>query len=369
MKNLKKVLSMFLLILFVAILLPTNTNQVQASTPKLNKSAITIEKGSTYNLKVKNTSKKIKWMSSNKKIATVSSNGKVKAKKAGEVIITATINSKSYTCKVTVTNKVKLNKTKVTVQKGNTYTLKLQNNKKKIKWTSSNKKIATVSSSGKITAKKVGTCKVYAKVGKKKYTCKVTVKEIQPKLNVTSITINKHNTYQLKLNNNKNKIKWSSSNKNVATVNKNGKVTAKESGTCKIYANVGNKKYSCKITVTNILTVLYDNDDLTIYLDKIAPFTDNSCNTGIYLKVKNKMKTSISVHFESISINGECASHINQFDTISPNSTQIINVETIFDNTIVDPSNIRLKNLSGSFYYYIQNTKEMIDKEFSVEIE
>ncbi|BBF43493.1 cell surface protein [Lachnospiraceae bacterium KM106-2] len=43
-----------------------------------------------------------KWSSSNQKIATVSSNGTVKAKKTGNVKITATYQGKKYTCTVTV---------------------------------------------------------------------------------------------------------------------------------------------------------------------------------------------------------------------------------------------------------------------------
>jgi len=47
----------------------------------------------------------------------------------------------------------------------------------------------------------------------------------------------------------KKKVKWSSSNKKVASVNKSGKITAKKKGTAKITAKVGKKKYTCKVTV------------------------------------------------------------------------------------------------------------------------
>lgn len=73
--------------------------------------------------------------------------------------------------------KVKLNKSKLSLYVGKSYTLKLKNNKKKISWSSSKKSIATVSSKGKVKAKKKGTCKITAKVDKKKYVCKVTVKK------------------------------------------------------------------------------------------------------------------------------------------------------------------------------------------------
>ena len=48
--------------------------------------------------------------------------------------------------------KLKLNKTKVTVYKGCTETLKVTGSKKKVKWSSSKKAVASVSSSGSIVA-------------------------------------------------------------------------------------------------------------------------------------------------------------------------------------------------------------------------
>ena len=73
----------------------------------------------------------------------------------------------------------KLNKTSLTLQKGKTYTLKLQGSKKKATWKTKNKKIASLSNkkktSVKIKAVKAGKTTITAKVGKKTYKCKVTV--------------------------------------------------------------------------------------------------------------------------------------------------------------------------------------------------
>ena len=46
-------------------------------------------------------------------------------------------------------------------------------------------------------------------------------------------------------------MKWSSSNKKVATVNSKGKVTAKKKGTAVITAKVDSDTYECKVTVKN----------------------------------------------------------------------------------------------------------------------
>lgn len=69
------------------------------------------------------------------------------------------------------------------------------------------------------------------------------------RLNLTKATLSVGGTVNLQLLNNKKKVKWSSSNKKVATVTKKGKVKAKKKGTAKIVAKVGKKKYICKITV------------------------------------------------------------------------------------------------------------------------
>lgn len=74
-------------------------------------------------------------------------------------------------------SKIKINKTKATITKGDTLQLKITGTKKKAKWSSSKKSVATVSNKGKVTGKSTGTASITAKVGEKKYTCKVTVKK------------------------------------------------------------------------------------------------------------------------------------------------------------------------------------------------
>lgn len=69
---------------------------------KLNKTSLTLKKGKTYQLKLKNTSKKVTWKSANKKVATVGKKGKVTAKKKGNAVIKAVSGGKTYRCKVKV---------------------------------------------------------------------------------------------------------------------------------------------------------------------------------------------------------------------------------------------------------------------------
>lgn len=71
----------------------------------------------------------------------------------------------------------------------------------------------------------------------------------KPKLNKTSVKLKVGKTVKLKLKNNKKKVKWSSANKKIATVNKSGLVKAKKKGKTRIIAKVKKKKYICRVTV------------------------------------------------------------------------------------------------------------------------
>lgn len=142
--------------------------------------------GKSYRLKLNNNESPVIWKSSSYQKVTVSTSGRIVARKKGTVKITAKVGRKTYTCKVTVkqpVTKVKLNKTKLTMNVGNSVGLKAtvspsNANNRKLTWTSSNKKVATVTSSGKVKAVAAGTAVITAKAkdgSGKKATCKITV--------------------------------------------------------------------------------------------------------------------------------------------------------------------------------------------------
>lgn len=82
----------------------SQTTVAEAATVKLNTTKKVLLVSQTYTLKVKGTSKKVKWSSSKKTVATVTSKGKVTAKKAGKAVISAKVAGKTYKCTITVTN-------------------------------------------------------------------------------------------------------------------------------------------------------------------------------------------------------------------------------------------------------------------------
>lgn len=219
-----------------------------------------------------NADKTAVWTSSNTKIATVSSTGKVTGKKIGSCTITCTLTeyNQRATCRVKVAklnSKVTLNKKNIRIGVGKTYRLKASvwtNDTKNpsVKWKSSNKKIATVSTKGKVKGKRVGAAKITVTTKDKvkaKATCRVTVIR-----RATSIKINKRyaicyvgRTMKLKASVRPKtatikKIKWSSSNRNIAVVGGTGKVTGISEGDVTITAKAtdgSGKKATCLVKV------------------------------------------------------------------------------------------------------------------------
>ena len=166
---------------------------------------------------------------------------------------------------------VKLNYSKLTLYKGQKKQLKIKGTKKKAKWSSNKKSVVSVDKKGKITAKKKGTAVITAKVGKKNYKCKVTVKVKKKIVEVRDINLNKKDitltvgqTQKLTAkftpsNATNKKVKWSSDDPKVATVDSNGNVRAVSEGIATIWINKDDK-YGfgidyCLVTVERDLTL------------------------------------------------------------------------------------------------------------------
>lgn len=143
-------------------------------TPTINATKKTLYVEDSFTLKLIGT-KIASASSSDKAIATVKKNGKVTAKKAGKVTITLTgKDGKKYKCKITV-KKPYLNKTALTLNMDETFTLKLTGATVKT-MTSSNESVVTVNKKGKLTAHNAGKATVEVTDTKKRtYKCKVTV--------------------------------------------------------------------------------------------------------------------------------------------------------------------------------------------------
>ena len=159
---------------------------------------------------------------------------------------------------------VSLNKTSLTLDVGKSYTLTKtvspSNAATSYTWSSSNTSVATVDENGKVTAKQVGTATITVTTANgKTASCNVTVQAVQAvptsvSLNKTSLTLDVSKSYTLAKtvspSNAVTSYTWSSSNTSVATVDSNGKVTAKKAGTATITVKTSNgKTATCKVTV------------------------------------------------------------------------------------------------------------------------
>lgn len=245
---------------------------IPATDISLNKTSTTIAKGETEKLtatlKPEDASSAISWSSSDEKVATVSEDGTVTAVGAGKTKITATANGHSASCEVTVN--VPLKEIKVTgegnrntIKKGETLQLTAERVPEDttetgtIQWSSSNEEIVTVNREGLVTANADGAAIITAQIGEIKGEYKITVREV----NLTGISIKKSTTihrgesetltvtYKPEDTTDDRTVTWTSSDKEVATVDGNGKVVAVGKGEAEITAQVGNHTATCEVTV------------------------------------------------------------------------------------------------------------------------
>lgn len=137
----------------------------------------------------------------------------------------------------------------ITIGKGKSYALSEDFTiSKKVSYKTSNKKVATARN-GKITGKKYGKAKVTVRNNGKTYVYKVTVSKVY--LTKQNVKLNVKKSATVKVKGAKGKVKWTSSNKKVATV-KNGKIVARKKGKAVVTAKVKatGAVLKCQVTVT-----------------------------------------------------------------------------------------------------------------------
>lgn len=220
----------------------------------------------------------LKWTSSQKSVVSVDSNGLITAKKAGTAVITCTsARDKTIKTSVTVTvyqksapNSITLTPSTSVMVTGSTLQLQAAPNPSDacgyFTWKVNNKSRASITENGLLTAKQTGVVTVTA-TSKQNSRIRVTRKIIivspdSPQslsLGLSAIELNPGRTRQLSVTaypaGKSNDVKWTSSRKNVASVDANGLITAKKAGTAVITATSkvnSNIKISLTVTVKNL---------------------------------------------------------------------------------------------------------------------
>ena len=206
-----------------------------------------------------------------------------------------------------VVTSVSLDKTSLTLEVGENYTLVVtvspsNATDKTITWSSTNSSVAVVSGE-KVTAKSEGTTTITAEAHNgKKATCTVTVNEpAQEVIEVTSVSLNKTSltleigasetltATVLPSNATDKSVTWTSSAQSVATV-ANGKITAVGSGTATITATTSNgKTATCMVTVNAAVPEITQVEGATIDGTDIFMLVDHTTDSVALL---NKVTVS-----------------------------------------------------------------------------
>lgn len=118
----------------------------------------------------------------------------------------------------------------------------------------------------------------------KSYTCTITITDPAPAIGYRELTLYKGESVKNKVYFTTKKAKWTSNNKNVAVVDKNGKIKAKNFGKCTITGKVGSKVYKCKVKVIERLP------NFRAKLQK-----DNSKGSSFKVKISNYSNKPLTV--------------------------------------------------------------------------
>lgn len=313
------------------------------------------------------TNKAVSWTSSNPNVATISQTGVIEAKKVGTTKITVTTKDggKNSSITVNVKNKavlvkgITLDKASMNLTLGNIYHLTAKINpsnatNQNITWSTSNSKIVSVDLAGNIKAIGSGTAtiKVQTSDGNYEAVCKVTVPDIKITkltLNANKIQLVKGKTYQVKAsftpsNATNKKLKYTSDNKSVATVDSNGKITAKGLGTAtiKVTTTDGSSKVASLSVIvsasgnmidvrkqkytkyyTDVVNYMYETSTNSKHIQNFAIYNiGKSSETAYFSTVESGTSSDISTAEKKAKLNRTIIFKVPKSVINSPKSTK-----------------------------------------------
>ena len=267
---------------------------IAVSSIKLNLTSLALTKGESQTLiatvtPADATDGTVSWTSSDPNVASVDSKGKVTATGNGSATITAKAGDQEATCAVTVTvpvESISLNKTKLTLNKGDRETLVAtvkpnDATEQTVNWSSSDLSVATITTNGMVIAMGGGKATITARIGYESASCEITVK-VPVKyvmLSQNSLTLNEGESVTLKATvipddaDNKD-VTWSTSDGSIVSVDQDGTIHALKQGSADILAKAGDIQATCTVTVIKKVTsITLDKDNLTLLVGNTATLT------------------------------------------------------------------------------------------------
>lgn len=154
--------------------------------------------------------------------------------------------------------KISLNRTSVTLEHGELFTLKAATTSKtKITFQSNKSSVAIVSESGRICGQKPGSADITVRSGKLSAICHVTVRKPTVELNKRRLVLYRNGRARIlaTVSSGLHPV-WSSSKSSIAQVNEYGIVVARKHGTATIRASIDGVTRSCQVTVKSPVITL-----------------------------------------------------------------------------------------------------------------
>ncbi len=254
------IISILLIILIIVLYLNIDRKKESIKEDDNNETLVSCDKEVSLSVGEKYLLENDSWESSDSSVAIIN-NGSIEALSEGDTTIKIKKDQKVYCYKVHVekikVTSISFNSESIVVKEGESLKLDLNilpSNATDylITWSSSDENVAMVSENGQIMAKKEGSTIITVKV--EDLSSMITVNVIPNfTLDKTNLSLSIDSIDELKVKgiseNDSAKVLWNSSDSSIASVDKLGRIIAKNPGTVTITANFNNQTASCVITV------------------------------------------------------------------------------------------------------------------------
>lgn len=183
------------------------------------------------------------------------------------------------------------------------------------------------------------------------------------KMNKRTATLRVGKTLRLKVYGTSEKITWRSTKKSVASVSQSGKVTAKKSGTARIYAKFSGQKLYCKVTVTASTSDTKTGgrlNPLSAYEEHTISYYDDGKKIGTF-KIKLEKFLSGNAAKNRVLANKENPVPTNsqeylyfQFQIKYVSGTEVVEAKDLFSyyyNIFDSTGTTQLENIDWGFYF------------------